>query len=176
MSDGTPTETSHGSHAPARADTFDMLHREKNLLGKITNQRLEPFSQDVVDQIEGLLTQIVTPQMEVPMKFPSFDAYCRQSGAIDEETARRIDAYQAANDQWSAKGGAGGTFTHRGVSRTEGLTHKTERLKIISEVKKELESKHPRLPEYTQDMVIDDPLGTIIVDKNGNPRRRKKGS
>ena len=24
-------------------------------------------------------------------------------------------------------------------------------------------------------MVIDDPLGTIIVDKNGNPRRRKKG-
>ena len=23
----------------------------------------------------------------------------------------------------------------------------------------------------TQDMVIDDPLGTIIVDKDGNPRR-----
>ena len=54
------------------------------------------------------------------MKFPSFDVYCRQSGAIDEEIARRIDAYQADNDQWSAKGGAGGTFTHRGVSLTEG--------------------------------------------------------
>ena len=52
LPDGTPTETSHGSHAPARADTFDMLHREKNLLGKITTQRLEPFSQDPVDQIE----------------------------------------------------------------------------------------------------------------------------
>ena len=70
MSDGTPTELSHGSHSPARADTFDMLHREKNLLGKITTQRLEPFSQDPVDltldQIEGLLSQIVTPQMESP--------------------------------------------------------------------------------------------------------------
>ena len=25
LPDGTPTETSHGSHAPARADTFDIL-------------------------------------------------------------------------------------------------------------------------------------------------------
>ena len=61
MSDGTPTETSHGSHAPARADTFDMLHREKNLLGKITERRLEPFNQDVEDQVSHLLSQIITP-------------------------------------------------------------------------------------------------------------------
>ena len=42
--DGTPTEQSHGLHTPARADTFDMLHREKNLLSKITDRRLEPFN------------------------------------------------------------------------------------------------------------------------------------
>ena len=44
MPDGTPTEQSHGLHTPARADTFDMLHREKNLLSKITDRRLEPFN------------------------------------------------------------------------------------------------------------------------------------
>lgn len=44
MPDGTPTEQSHGLHTPARADTFDMLHREQNLLSKITDRRLEPFN------------------------------------------------------------------------------------------------------------------------------------
>ena len=39
MPDGTPTEQCHGLHTPARADTFDMLHREKNLLSKITDRR-----------------------------------------------------------------------------------------------------------------------------------------
>ena len=57
----------------------------------------------------------------------------------------------------------------------EGITHKNARMKIIDEVMKTLGPNHPKVPEYTQDMVIDDPLGTIIVDKNGNPRRRKKG-
>ena len=85
MSDGTPTELSHGSHSPARADTFDMLHREKNLLSNITGRRLEPFNQDVEDQVSQLLAKIITPQMEVPMKFSSFDAYCRQSNALDED-------------------------------------------------------------------------------------------
>ena len=61
MSDGTPTELSHGSHSPARADTFDMLHREKNLLSNITGRRLEPFNQDVEDQVSHLLAKIITP-------------------------------------------------------------------------------------------------------------------
>ena len=60
MSDGTPTELSHGSHSPARADTFDMLHREKNLLSNITGRRLEPFNQDVEDQVSHLLAKIIT--------------------------------------------------------------------------------------------------------------------
>ena len=63
MPDGTPTEQSHGLHTPARADTFDMLHREKNLLSKITDRRLEPFNQDVEDQISQLLAQVITPQI-----------------------------------------------------------------------------------------------------------------
>ena len=49
------------------------------------------------------------------------------------------------------------------------------RKKIVDEVMKDLGPDHPRLPAYTQDMMIDDPLGTIIVDKSGNARRRKKG-
>ena len=39
----TPTSLTHGSHMPARADSFDMLHREKSLLTMIGNRRLEPF-------------------------------------------------------------------------------------------------------------------------------------
>ena len=175
MPDGTPTEQSHGLHTPARADTFDMLHREKNLLSKITDRRLEPFNQDVEDQISQLLAQVITPQMEVPMEFSSFDAYCRQTNAIDEAITSRIDEYQSTHSSWKDEGGAGGTFRHRGVLLEEGITHKNARMKIIDEVTKKLEPKHPKVPEYTQDMVIDDPLGTIIVDKNGNPRRRKKG-
>ena len=82
MSDGTPTELSHGSHSPARADTFDMLHREKNLLSNITGRRLEPFNQDVEDQVSQLLAKIITPQMEVSSrKTPSCASVCtRTSG------------------------------------------------------------------------------------------------
>ena len=110
MSDGTPTELSHGSHSPARADTFDMLHREKNLLSNITGRRLEPFNQDVEDQVSHLLAKIITPQMEVPMKYSSFDAYCRQSNALDEEIAKRIDEYQAGHKNWMTEGGKGGEY------------------------------------------------------------------
>ena len=175
MSDGTPTELSHGSHSPARADTFDMLHREKNLLSNITGRRLEPFNQDVEDQVSHLLAKIITPQMEVPMKYSSFDAYCRQSNALDEEIAKRIDEYQAGHANWMTEGGKGGTFRHRGIRLEEGTAHMIARKKIIDEVMKDLGPDYPRLPAYTQDMMIDDPLGTIIVDKNGNARRRKKG-
>ena len=142
MPDGTPTEQSHGLHTPARADTFDMLHREKNLLSKITDRRLEPFNQDVEDQISQLLAQVITPQMEVPMEFSSFDAYCRQTNAIDEAITSRIDEYQSAHPKWKDEGGAGGTFRHRGVLLEEGITHKNARMKIIDEVMKKLEPKH----------------------------------
>ena len=142
MPDGTPTEQSHGLHTPARADTFDMLHREKNLLSKITDRRLEPFNQDVDDQVSHLLALGITPQMEVPMGFSSFDAYCRQTNAIDEAIASRIDEYQLTHSKWKDEGGAGGTFRHRGVLLEEGITHKNARMKIIDEVMKKLEPKH----------------------------------
>jgi hypothetical protein len=42
--------------------------------------------------------------MEVPMKYSSFDAYCRQSNALDEEIAKRIDEYQAGHANWMTEG------------------------------------------------------------------------
>ena len=41
----------------------------------VLQRRLEPFNQDVEDQVSHLLAKIITPQMEVPMKYSSFDAY-----------------------------------------------------------------------------------------------------
>ena len=46
--------------------------------------------------------------MEVPMQFSSFDAYCRQTNAIDEAIASRIDEYQSTHSNWKDEGGAGG--------------------------------------------------------------------
>ena len=54
------------------------------------------------------------------MKFSSFDAYCRQSNALDEEAAKRIDEYQAGHKNWMTEGGKGGTFRHRGILLEEG--------------------------------------------------------
>ena len=76
------------------------------------------------------------------MGFSSFDAYCRQTNAIDEAIASRIDEYQLTHSKWKDEGGAGGTFRHRGVLLEEGITHKNARMKIIDEVMKKLEPKH----------------------------------
>ena len=77
------------------------------------------------------------------MKFSSFDAYCRQSNALDEEAAKRIDEYQAGHKNWMTEGGKGGTFRHRGILLEEGTAHMIARKKIIDEVRKELEPEYP---------------------------------
>ena len=92
--------TEHGDHLPSRPVTVDFIKNERNIIEYLSKERLTPYHRDLTQQLDELSDLMVTPLLDEPSKWMSYDAYCRQSNALEERHVREIDEYRQVHPNW----------------------------------------------------------------------------
>ena len=165
----------HGNHVPSGATNQDPLRFEKEVMKTLGDERLDPYERAVDDQLDDIADRLVTPLLDTPARFNGYDAYTRGTNVLMDAYELCVDKYRQEHEHWATAGGPSpNLFTHKGITTKQGIAHEQACQTAWEEVLKKYDELHPVLPVYKQDMMIPDPLGTVLVDRDREPRRRKK--
>ena len=161
-------KTDHETHLPSRADTTDFLRSERPLVNYMNNHRLEPYGKSIEYQFNELMDLVLTPLFDEPRNWMSFEAYTRQSNAIEEQVRRDFDRYLRQHPNHGNAGqGTNIKICYKSRPKILGPTAHAEYLRIRSDVTARLDHEHPVQRHLVQDMLIPHPHGVILYDNNG---------